>query len=195
MLDNNTVIKVTNRDNSYVGYIIPELNNLRRKFAPNETKEISMGEIRKLSWTDGGKAVIKNHLILQNEEAVREILINVEPEYFYDSHDVERLLTYGTLDQVKDALDFAPEGVVALMKDKAVETKLNDVAKREAIKAKTHFDVTKAIEYNEISNAEEAPEVKVRRSAPMASGQTATDAPARRTAAPTSKYKVTVTED
>lgn len=191
MLDNNTIISVTNRDNSYVGYVIPEMNNLRRKFSPNETKEISMEEIRKLSWTDGGKTLIQNHLILKNEEAVREILINVEPEYYYDSADVERLLSHGTLDQVRDALDFAPDGVVALIKDKAVETKLNDVAKREAIKDKTHFDVTKAIEYNKIENAEEAPSAKVRRSAPMDVNAEGPEEPTRRAAAPTPKYKVT----
>lgn len=167
MLENNMIIKVTNRSNSYVGYCIPEMQNLNRKFAPNESKDITMEELRKLSWTPGGLSIITNHLIINNEEAVKEILVSVEPEYFYNINDVEKLLTHGTLDQVKDALDFAPEGVVQLMKDVAVSTKLNDVAKREAIKDKTNFDVTKAIEFNEISNIEEDAPEKQRRSAPI----------------------------
>lgn len=165
MLDNNTIIKVTNRDNGYVGYVIPELGNLRRKFQPGETKELTMDEIRKLSWTDGGKALIENHLILDNPQAVKEILASVEPEYFYSEKEVEQLLLHGSSEQLMDALDFAPEGVVSLIKDKAVDLKLNDVAKREIIKAKTKFDVSKAIEFNAVSEPEV--ETKTRRATPM----------------------------
>ena len=33
MLDKNTLIKVTNRDNGSVGYSIPDLGNLKRRFS------------------------------------------------------------------------------------------------------------------------------------------------------------------
>ena len=38
MLENNTLIKVINRDNGIVGYTIPDLNNLTRTFQKGETK-------------------------------------------------------------------------------------------------------------------------------------------------------------
>ena len=92
-----------------------------------------------------------------------------------------------------DALDFAPEGVVSLIKDKAVEIKLNDVYKREIIAQKTKFDVSKAIEYNEVS--EKVEEVKERRSAPMNMDEPApAENPAAQVRRTTPVYKVITKE-
>ena len=44
MLNKNTKIKATNRSNSSIGYTLPDMNNLRRKFYPGETKEVSYEE-------------------------------------------------------------------------------------------------------------------------------------------------------
>lgn len=74
------------------------------------------------------------------------MLGEVEPEYNYTPEDIKKLLQEGTLDELLDCLDFAPEGVTDLVKVIAVELPLNDVAKREAILEKLHFNVTNAIE-------------------------------------------------
>ena len=63
MLDKNTIIKVTNRDNGTVGYTIPDLGNLHRLFQAGETKEITMEELRKLSYVPGGNNILKNYLL------------------------------------------------------------------------------------------------------------------------------------
>ena len=47
MIDNKTIIKVTNRENGNIGYTIPDLNNLVRTFSTGETKEIIW---RYLTW-------------------------------------------------------------------------------------------------------------------------------------------------
>ena len=60
MLDKNTLIKVTNRDNGSVGYAIPDLGNLQRRFEAGETKEVTMEELRKLSYTIGGNVILKD---------------------------------------------------------------------------------------------------------------------------------------
>lgn len=187
MLDKDTIIKVTNRDTSFVGYTVPELNNLRRRFMPGETKEIPMYELRALAWTRGGISIIQNHLIIHNTEAVKEILPNAEPEYYYGPKEVEELLQHASLDEFMDALDFAPEGVVSLIKEKAVEMKLNDVSKREAIFNKTGFNVSKAIELNVISKSE-AEATPKRRVTHTEEVEAELEAPVRRAAAP--KYKV-----
>lgn len=195
MIENNKIIKVTNRNHGYSGYVIPEMNNLNRTFAPGETKEIPMEELRKLVWTPGGAAIINNYLIVHDEEAVKELVPGAEPEYLYDRDDVEKLLRFGTLDELKDALDFAPNGVVALIKDTAVEIQVNDVSKRDAIKEMTGFDVTKAIEINKASGEEEHKnEIKTRRvnnvevtEAPV---EAAPEAPQRRAAAPSFSVKL-----
>ena len=181
-------VKVTNKDSSYVGYYIPEMN-IKRTFSSGETKDLSHEELRALCWTKGGKNIVKNHLIIEDPVLLRELLGEVEPEYFYTSKDIEQLLLYGSEDQLKDALDFGYEGTTILIKEKAVELKLNDLRKRQIILEKTGFNVTNSIEVNEASNVvEEAP--KMRRAAPL--GQAADngegDAPQRRAAAP--KFKL-----
>ena len=50
-----------------------------------------------------------------------------------------------SIDEFKDALDFAPNGTKDLIKQYAVSKPLNDYDKREAIKAQLGLDVSKAI--------------------------------------------------
>ena len=187
MLDKNTLIKVVNRDNGTVGYTIPDLGNLHRNFQPKEEKEVTMEELRKLSYLPGGEVLLRDCLIIKNEEAVAELLGIVEPEYHYTEAEIKQLLLYGTMDQFMDCLDFAPQGVIDPLKSMAVDLKVNNIEKREAIKAKTGFDVSKAIEINKLSEEEEVPVEKTRRAEPIQ--KAAADAPVRRTQTP--KYKVT----
>ena len=187
MLENNTMIRVTNRDNGSVGYKIPDMGNLHRNFQSGESKEVTMEELRKLSWIPGGQYILENLLVIENQEAQQELLPSVEPEYNYTREDVEDLLSQGTIEQLQDCLDFAPQGVVNLVKDIAVQTELNDIQKREAILEATRFNVSKAIEFNKESakadnNAAAAP--SGRRAAPMKSttqnGEKVTTTGARR---------------
>lgn len=146
MMDRNTIIKICNRDDAAVFYDIPEMNGLHRVFQPNEVKEVTLGELIKLSYEPGGMDLLRNNFILNNKEAINMILGEVEPEYNYTPVDIKNLLLNGSLDELLDCLDFAPEGVIEIVKDLAVELPLNDVAKREAILNKTGFNVTNAIE-------------------------------------------------
>ncbi len=152
-MNKSTPIKVLNRDNGAVVYSIPEMNGLRRVFQAGETKEITFEEIEKLSYIPGGMELLKDSLvILDNKDAVDQVLGRVEPEYSYTDKDIKRLMTEGSLDEFLDCLDFAPAGVVDIIKTMAVEMPLNDVAKRQAILKKTGFSVDNAIKIkNEIA--------------------------------------------
>ena len=144
-MDRDTIIKICNRDDAAVFYDIPEMNGLHRVFQPNEVKEVTLGELIKLSYEPGGMDLLRNNFILNNKEAINMILGKVEPEYNYTPADIKKLLLEGSLDELLDCLDFAPGGVIEILKDLAVELPLNDVAKREAILNKTGFNVTNAI--------------------------------------------------
>ena len=189
MLENTDKVRVENRSSSIVGYGVPELN-VRRRFYANEVKEIPMGELRQAVQNPGTYRTIMNNLIIHDKSAVEELLPTAEPEYFYTVKDVDFLLTRGTLDQLKDALDFAPEGVITLIKEEAIKSELNDVRKREAILEQTNFDVTKAIEIKHLSEVKNESEVKVRRVGTLTeeSQTTQPEAPVRRAAAP--KYTI-----
>ena len=190
MLNNTDKIRVENRTNAIVAYRVPESKVIRR-FVAGETKEIEMGELRQAIQLPGTKRLIESNLIIHSKEAVNELLPNAEPEYFYDKNDVDFLLERGTLDQLKDALDFAPDGVIDLIKERSVITELNDMRKREAILDATNFNVTGAIDIKRqvAEDTAVSAEAKTRRTAPIGEETTQEiDAPTRRTSAP--KYKV-----
>ena len=185
MIEKDTLIKVKNRDSGTVGYTIPELGNLHRSFSKGETKEITMDELRKLSYISGGKILLQNYLIVQNQDALKELLSDdVEPEYYYGEEEVKKLLLTGSNDQLLDCLEFAPEGVIGLVKDLAVSLKINDISKRNIILEKTGFNVTNAIAINEETIEGEGEEAKSsRRSAPV-TVEKSDEAPKTRAAAP-----------
>ena len=189
MFDKDTIIKVTNRDSGSVGYTVAEMG-IHRKFQKGEVKEIRMEELRKLSYLPGGQAIINDCLIIHNEEALKELNPDYEPEYFYTEADIKNLLLTGTQAEFLDCLDFAPEGVIELIKQLAVELEIFDINKRDAIFKKTGFNVTRAIQINEESQEvdEADTEVKQRRAAAPTTKVAEPEATGRRTAAP--KYGI-----
>jgi hypothetical protein len=54
-------MKVKNRSASVVGYTIPDLN-VRRRFAPDEVKELPFDEIEKLLYQPGGRQLFLDDL-------------------------------------------------------------------------------------------------------------------------------------
>lgn len=179
MLDKTTPIKMLNRDSGSVVYAIPEMNGLRRVFQSGEVKEVTFEEIVKLSYLPGGKELLQDSFVLDNDEAIAEILGKVEPEYKYGKDDIIKLMTTGSLDEFLDCLDFAPDGVKELIKEFAVELPLNDVSKRNAIKEKLNFDVDNVLRIKQEAEAEPEEE-----SAPtqrrVKKTQTKTSVPSRR---------------
>lgn len=155
MLNKDELIKVTNRDNGHVGYYIPDLGR-RRDFAPKETKLIPYEELEKLNYLAGGKYILSNCLLVHNKETINELVGEVEPEYFYTDKELIELLTNPTkLDEFKDCIDFAPTGVVERIKELAVQNEIPDIRRRDYIKEKLGFNITKAIEINNETKEEE----------------------------------------
>jgi hypothetical protein len=148
------IYKVTNRSNSTVIYNIPELN-LRREFAPGETKRVPFSELEKLTFQQGGRELLENFLQILEEEVTTNLNVNREVEYNMNEQQIAALLQTGSLDAFLDALDFAPIGVIDLIKTMAVQLPLTDMNKRKALKEKTGFDVDRALVHIEEEKAEE----------------------------------------
>lgn len=172
MLSNDTIIKVKSRASGTVGYRIPEMHGLKRSFSKGEIKEVTFEEIKKLSYLPGGQVLLKEYLIINEPEVLKELGIQVEPEYFYTEAEVKNLLEKGSIEQFLDCLDFAPQGTLDIVKDLAVKLEINDIRKREAIKEKMGFNVTKAIEFNkEVEDDTVQTETKLRRTKPVSSAE------------------------
>lgn len=156
-MEKTQLIEVQNRSAGMVGYKIPE-DNIRRTFSPGEIKKITFGELEKLTFQEGGRTLIANYLLLKSPQVTEDLGVHTEQEYWYSEEQIIDLLTKGSEDEFLDALDFAPQGVLDLIKDFAVKLPLNDYNKRQAIKEKLHFDVDKAIENDRASHeTEDAP--------------------------------------
>lgn len=191
MIDEKKIVRVTNRDNGHVGYRIPDMNNLVRDFSANETKNITVEELKKLAYISGGPTLIRDYLVIEDPEVVEEILGDVEPEYYYNEEDVKKLLLNGSLDELKDCIEFAPKGTVDLVKQLAVELPVNDITKRKAILDMTGFNVDAAIMINEETKDEMENTQRVRRVHEPVKEEA--KSAGRRTAVPTvseSKYKI-----
>lgn len=154
-MDLEKLVNVKNRGTAKVVYRTAD-NAARRSFAPGEVKRnISVKELEELTYVPGGTKLIEKYLIINDKEVCEYLGLNVEPEYFYGEEEVKTLLLNGTLDQLLDCLDFAPGGVLDLIKKYAVELKLNDVSKRQAIQDKLKFSVTSAIDNVEHANSKD----------------------------------------
>lgn len=148
MITEDTIYNVKNRSSSTVVYKIPE-TNLRREFAPGETKRISFGELEKLTYQTGGRTLLEQFLQIMDEDVTSNLNVKREVEYDMSEAQVRDLLLNGSLDAFLDALDFAPIGVIDLIKVLAVKLPLTDLNKRRALLEKTGFDVDKAIQHIE----------------------------------------------
>ena len=108
-------INVKNRSAGNVVYTVPDLK-VRRDFMPGEIKTIDPEELTQLSYTQGGRLLITQYLQILDEPAREEINGPIEPEYNFTDEDIKNLILKGSLDSFLDALDFAPIGVIDLIK-------------------------------------------------------------------------------
>ncbi len=146
------LVTVENRTAGKIVYQIPD-RHIRRELAPRQAVRVPKEEIEALSYTAGGLDLIRNHLLVKDEQVLNDLSIHREPEYYMNADSVAKLIREGSLNEFKDAIDFAPDGVVDMIKDLSVQMPLNDFSKRQALKEMTGFDVDKAIENDRANRA------------------------------------------
>ena len=153
-MKDETLVVVKNRNNGSTGYTLPD-SNVRRTFAPGESKKIPLGELKSLQYSSGGSFILDNLLVIESQEALDALNMKVEPEYFYDEAKIKDLLYNSNMDEFLDFLDFATEGAIEIAKDIAVKEQIPDTRKRKAISKKTGFSIDSAININKIMDAED----------------------------------------
>ena len=154
MITSDTMYNVKNISSSVVFYRFPETNR-RRECQPGETKKIPFGELEKLTYQPGGHALLEEFLQIVDEAVTNNLNVHREVEYDMSETQIRDLLTHGSLDAFLDALDFAPIGVIDLIKTMSVSLPLEDYNKRKALLEKTGFDVDKAVANLQAEKAEE----------------------------------------
>lgn len=142
----STMYNVKNRSAGVACYKIPDMG-IRRSFAPGEVKQISAEELEKLTYRPGGMAILSNFLQIMDAEAIAKVGLQPQPEYHMSEQDIVKLMQTGSIDEFLDCLDFAPPGVIDIIKKLSVSLPLTDIQKVAALKAKTGFDCAAALKH------------------------------------------------
>lgn len=111
-----------------------------------------------------------------------ELGVPRENEYYMSEAQIIDLLKHGSVPAFEDCLDFAPLGVIDLVKQFAISLPLTDTIKIRILKDKTGFDVERALEN---AAADAAPDEAVTSTKTAETNPTTT--PGRRT---NTNYKV-----
>ena len=144
-MDKSKVFNVKNRSASTVVLRITDMG-IRREIAPGETIKMSFEELEKITYQAGGRELMANFLQVMEDEVNDELNVPREAEYYMNEKQIIDLLKSGSLDAFEDCLDFAPIGVIDLVKQFAVQLPLTDTRKIAVLREKTGFDVEKAID-------------------------------------------------
>lgn len=144
----STMYRVKNRGASTVVYKIAD-KGIRREFKPGQVMQISSEELEELTFQPGGTLILSQFLQILDLEGIQAVRIKTEPEYHMDEAAVAQLITSGSLDAFLDCLDFAPIGVIDLVKKLSISIPMVDIQKRKALKEKTGFDVEAALKHQE----------------------------------------------
>lgn len=152
IIKDDALIEVQNLTGSVVSYIIPETNNVRHFEGQQVRRDITAGELRMLYATRGGRQLIEDYLGIRNRQLAEEFNIATDVfdhEYSWTQKEVDAVLKTGSLDALKDALEFGPEGIRQLIIDRAIALKIPDNNKLAAILEFTGRDVANMIKLQE----------------------------------------------
>ena len=144
----SVMYRVKNRGASTVVYKIAD-KGIRREFKPGQIMQISSEELEELTFQPGGTLILSQFLQIMDLDGIQAARIKTEPEYHMSEQDVAKLIMNGSLDAFLDALDFAPIGVIDLIKKLSISIPMVDIQKRKALKEKTGFDVEAALKHQE----------------------------------------------
>ena len=154
MIKDDLIVRVRNLTDQTIAFTIPELR-VRRVFRGFEHKDLTTGELRQLWYLPGGSKLLQDYLAVENQELAAEFGISEDlftHEYSWTLDDVKRVLLAGSIDELADALDFAPVGIVDTIVSQAVILQIPDINKHRLIQQETGHDITKMIKYAEELN-------------------------------------------
>lgn len=189
MIKDDTLINIRNRNNGTTGYTLADGAKETRLWAENEVKKITFAELKRVSYLPGGAELLRDYLVIEDPAAIEALNVGIDiqeqPEYLYTENEIRDLLFNGSLDELKDFLDFSPDGGIEIAKQIAVNEELPDMRKRKIISEATGFNINTAIEINDMMKdngvAEDAAPKKQRRVAKETEAAPALEKPTRRT--------------
>lgn len=150
-------VRVYNRSNSVVSYVDQETNK-KRVWQPiingvESYKDIEIDEIeRVISNNYGARVLYEDYLVIKDKEVCERVGIPCPKEYFYDAKEIQVILETGSDFELVEMIEFNGGALAELIKQIAVEIKLDSSRKRQIIKERLDFNVDFAVD-NEVEFA------------------------------------------
>lgn len=167
-MDLTRKIPVQSRAKSQVVYKIDSLRVERLWSKTGDIINIPIDELIELATVSGGKKMLEDYLLIEDKEALSVIFDHeLAPEYSYKEAELDFILHKGTNEQLLDALDYAPQGALDLIKIMAIQNKPDTTIKIEAINKKFGINLNTIIKNAEIEEAFVEEEIPTRRTAPV----------------------------
>lgn len=148
-IKDDDLIVVRNRNRGGTSY---QIDGNWINFEYNQIKSVPFYHLKTLTYTHGGRYLLDHCLVVENEEALKLLNMQVEPEYFYDDDKIRDVLFKSSYDEFADFLDFAPDGALEIAKNIAVTEEIPDMKKREMLSERTGLNITSAINVNHAMN-------------------------------------------
>lgn len=168
--DLNRKIKVINRTSGSLAYNIESLRVVRYWKKPGDYLNIAINELLELKTAAGGPTVLEDLVKIEDKEALSVLFPenDIEPEYHYGEAEIDTLLYEAPIEQLLDALDYAPQGVLEIIKTRAINKLPNTTEKIEAIDKKFNTSIHKIhiLQIDQEAQEEEAPK-RQRRTKPL----------------------------
>lgn len=146
-LTDNQKIEVINNSTGSVSYY-SEFSRIERRWdKPNSVKKVPLEELRELVNASGGLELLEGYLLIKNLEVREELGLPVEKSYLLEEKDIKDVLKK-SLSVLTDTLQNTTETIREKIAQVAIDSKLGDLDKLEAIKEFTNVDVLAAIQEN-----------------------------------------------
>ena len=152
-MDGKQIVLVKNRSAAIVLIDVPN-KHIHLEVQPGQVVKMKYEDLCGFAQVPGGATMLREYLQLQEQEVEQLNLGEVEPEYNYSEEDIKNLILKGSVDEYLDCLDFAPTGVIDLIKKYAVDLPMTDMRKLEALKEKTGFDAEMALKHKREEEAD-----------------------------------------
>lgn len=157
-------MKVTNRSDGNAVYALPEFNK-RRLFSVGETKDLPEKELESLFQMAGGLEIIRDYLLIEDKDWVKQHMPDVPIEYFWKEDEITQCLLNDSYELFTESLDYAPAGVLDIIKRLSWQLPLTDLNKIQAmlVHPRLGFDVLAAIQIMKSPEAQPLQDKKERR--------------------------------
>jgi len=142
-MDLNKKVSVRNRAKGSISYTIDALRVTRSWATTGAVINIPINELIELTTIPGGQKLLDKYLVIEDKEALSAVYdYELAPEYNYGETEIDYLLHNGTNEQLLDALDYAPQGVLDLIRTMSIKKMPDTTVKVSAINNKFQINLS-----------------------------------------------------